>query len=71
MPSELGSLTELEELYLYNNQLSGRIPPELWRLTNLEVLWLSGNEFSGCIPGALRDVPENDFFDIGLSFCGG
>ena len=71
MPSELGSLTRLEELYLYNNQLSGRIPPEFWRLTNLEVLWLSGNQFTGCIPGALRDVPENDFFDIGLSFCGG
>ena len=36
IPAELGSLTNLEQLYLHDNQLSGEIPAELGNLTNLE-----------------------------------
>ena len=69
IPRELGGLSNLVELGLSGNQLSGEIPPELGSLANLVELYLSGNQLSGCIPRGLRDVPQNDFSDIGLPFC--
>ena len=56
-------------LTLRSNDLSGSIPAELGQLTNLEQLYLSGNQFSGCIPVSLQAVPQNDFGQLGLSFC--
>ena len=35
LPTELGKLTKLEELYLHNNQLTGTIPTQLGNLANL------------------------------------
>ena len=69
IPPELGSLANLERLRLSNNQLTGEIPAELGRLTNLTVLYLSGNQLTGCVPASLRDVPDNDFAQVGLPFC--
>ncbi len=70
IPPELGSLANLEDLNLSGNRLSGEIPPELGNLANLEDMYLSGNRLTGCIPEGLRDVPENDFSELGLPFCG-
>ena len=53
IPSELGGLSNLEELYLNDNQLSGEIPSDLGNLSNLTVLDLPGNEFTGEIPPEL------------------
>ena len=36
--AELGSLSNLERLYLKENDLSGEIPAELGSLSNLEAL---------------------------------
>ena len=54
---------------LRGNRLTGEIPPELGNLDNLDVLYLSGNQLTGCIPEGLRDVPTNDFAELGLGFC--
>ena len=69
IPAELGNLTNLVHLWLDGNQLTGEIPAELDRLTNLTVLSLSGNRLTGCVPASLRDVADNDFAQLGLSFC--
>ena len=69
IPAELGRLTELWALDLSHNQLTGAIPAELGGLTNLRELFLSGNRLTGCIPQALRNVPTNDFAELGLPFC--
>ena len=69
IPSELGSLANLRRLSLGDNQLTGEIPSELGRMTDLEVLSLAGNQLTGCVPSSLRDVADNDFDRLGLSFC--
>ena len=47
---ELGNLSNLEELSLNDNQLSGTIPVELANLTNLRDLNFGVNQLSGTIP---------------------
>ena len=56
IPAELGSLSNLEWVYLHGNQLRGTIPPDLGSLTNLELLDLIGNQLSGEIPPELGSL---------------
>ncbi len=70
IPAQLGNLAELTSLYLVGNRLEGEIPAELGNLANLTTLYLSENELTGCVPDGLRDVPTNDFDELGLPFCG-
>ena len=56
LPPELGNLTSLERLAIYNSPLSGEIPPELGNLTNLQELDLHHNELSGKIPPELGNL---------------
>ena len=61
IPAELGSLTNLERLWLAGNQLTGEIPAELGSLTNLEGLSLNDNQLTGEIPaelGSLTNLEE-------------
>ncbi len=53
IPTELGMLSNLEELWLNNNQLNGEIPTELETLSSLTWLYLSQNQLSGSIPTEL------------------
>jgi len=56
IPSELGNLTNLTGLYLFNNTLSGSIPSELGNLTSLIDLFLFNNTLSGSIPPELGNL---------------
>ncbi|CAH1448596.1 unnamed protein product [Lactuca virosa] len=49
IPPEWG-LTQLEEISLLGNRLTGEIPPELGNITTLTRLDLEANRFSGTIP---------------------
>ena len=53
IPPELGELTELTTLWLYDNRLTGAIPPELGQLGNLVELRIERNELTGAIPPTL------------------
>ena len=57
MPTTLNSLTNLEQMYLNYNQLSGAIP-DLSALSKLTHLYLNNNRLSGAIPdlGALTKL---------------
>ncbi|CAN1141335.1 Receptor-like protein kinase [Linum perenne] len=50
MPSSLGSLSCLEELYLDNNLLSGPIPVSFGSLTTVKLLEIQGNNLSDEFP---------------------
>lgn len=54
IPHQLGSSrSDLKEMSVSNNQLTGKIPASLSNLTNLGILDLSYNKLSGLIPNQL------------------
>lgn len=56
IPSGIGSMASLEELYLDINSLTGSIPTEIGNLSNLFVLDLSQNELDGIIPSSIGNI---------------
>ena len=65
IPPELGDLSALERLHLYQNALSGPIPPELGNLANLERLTLFDNRLSGPIPPELGNLTALEQLHLG------
>ena len=60
IPTELGSLSNLQGLSLSDNRLTGEIPPELGGLSNLTELWLQGNQLTGEIPTQFGNLSNLD-----------
>ena len=56
IPTELGSLTGLTQLSIFDTQVTGPIPAELGSLTNLRWLTLHNNQLSGDIPVELTNL---------------
>lgn len=50
------NLTNLRQVLLQNNNISGKIPPELGTLPKLQTLDLSNNRFSGVVPDSLGQL---------------
>ena len=65
IPSEIGGLSELEELHLGSNDLTGSIPPELGGLAKLEELDLANNDLSGTIPSELATLADLRSLSLG------
>jgi len=56
IPVEIGNLTNLERLVLYENKLTGSIPSEIGNLTNLNFLDLRNNQLTGEIPSEICNL---------------
>ena len=59
IPSEIGNLTNLTELRLEDNKLTGEIPSEIGNLTNLTQLSLHSNQLSGQIPSEICNIGDS------------
>ncbi|OAE31610.1 hypothetical protein AXG93_2294s1280 [Marchantia polymorpha subsp. ruderalis] len=55
IPSEIGDLAALREIYMDNNDLTGGIPTSLTLLATLSTLSLDNNSLSGGIPTSLQN----------------
>jgi Leucine-rich repeat (LRR) protein len=64
IPSSLGSLGNLQYLYLGFNQLSGSIPSSLGSLSNLQRLYLFDNQLSGSIPSSLGSLSNLQYLQL-------
>ena len=71
IPSELASLTSLEQLDLRGNQLTGTIPPELASIVGLQKLVLAFNRLSGSIPSGLASLVNLRELDLGVNQLSG
>eukprot|EP00241_Pyramimonas_parkeae_P011075 CAMPEP_0114254960 /NCGR_PEP_ID=MMETSP0058-20121206/17290_1 /TAXON_ID=36894 /ORGANISM="Pyramimonas parkeae, CCMP726" /LENGTH=227 /DNA_ID=CAMNT_0001369279 /DNA_START=115 /DNA_END=795 /DNA_ORIENTATION=- len=50
IPSEMGNLTQLTFMSIFNNQLTGTVPTELGSLTRIHSIGLDINQLTGTIP---------------------
>lgn len=71
IPSFLGSLTNLRELSMKQNQLTGAIPTFLSELSNLHVLDLDLNELKGPIPSELGKLTLLDTLMLNRNYLSG
>ncbi|KAI2499236.1 hypothetical protein MHU86_15277 [Fragilaria crotonensis] len=58
IPSEIGLLTQLTELIIFDFQLTGTIPSTLSNLPMLTYLTISGNKLNGTIPSSLASLSQ-------------
>lgn len=56
IPSELGELSMLEEIYLSRNNLTGEYPASLGQLSKLSLLWLFDNSLKGPFPSSWSEL---------------
>jgi Leucine-rich repeat (LRR) protein len=64
VPSELGALTALTGLSLYENSFKGTVPSELGSLTALTYLDFAFNVFTGTVPSELGALTALEYFDL-------
>jgi Leucine-rich repeat (LRR) protein len=64
IPSSIGSLTNLEYLYLYTNQLTGSIPYSIGSLLKLTGLGLYTNQLTGSIPSSIGSLLKLEELDL-------
>ncbi|XP_026408933.1 probable LRR receptor-like serine/threonine-protein kinase At3g47570 isoform X2 [Papaver somniferum] len=71
LPSEVGNLERIVQLYLSNNRLSGKVPDSLGKCIGLEELSLDGNLFEWVIPPSLKNLKGLQKLDMsGNKFSG-
>ena len=70
IPSGIGSLDKLVDLWLYTNELAGPLPADLGNLSDLETLMLSNNNLSGQIPQTLDNLSLKRLWLRGNKFTG-
>ena len=68
---ELGDLSQLTELDLSYNHLSGTIPSELSNLSQLRILSLDANHLSGKIPSELGNLNQLTTLNLGINQLSG
>ena len=60
LPTQLGSISSLKLLDVFNTRISGTLPTELAQLTDLEQILTAGSLLTGVVPPAVCDLPNLD-----------
>ena len=70
IPTGIGDLDQLTDLWLYTNDLTGPLPAEIGNLSELNTLMLAWNDLSGQIPLSLNDLSLDRLWLRGNGFTG-
>jgi Leucine-rich repeat (LRR) protein len=71
LPSEAGTMTNLNELILSGNQLSGQIPSSIGNCIVLQKLLLDKNSFEGSIPQSLGNIKGLNILNLEVNKLSG
>ncbi|GAX25743.1 hypothetical protein FisN_8Hh358 [Fistulifera solaris] len=71
LPPELGFLSTLWHLSLYDNDLSGALPSEMQHLTKLWFVGLEENNLEGPIPSWINKWTDLEFLALGTNWFSG
>ncbi|CAB9511088.1 Leucine Rich Repeat [Seminavis robusta] len=71
IPAQLGQMTQLEELYLNNARLAGKLPTNLQTMASLDTLELNNNQFTGTIPGQWNAMTTLETINIDQNLLSG
>lgn len=63
LPAYVTTRTDLEELDISNNKLTGALPSEIGKLKNLRVLIASNNLMTG-VPAEIGQMPDLEILDL-------
>ncbi|KAJ4843078.1 hypothetical protein Tsubulata_042024, partial [Turnera subulata] len=64
LPTNIGELRSLEEIYLWGNKLYGNIPNSIGNASKLIFIYFGENSFSGSVPSSVGNLRELE--DLGL-----
>jgi Leucine-rich repeat (LRR) protein len=64
LPSAIGNLNNLKQLYGFENHLTGTLPTELGLLDKMEILIIGDNQFHGPIPLAVNNMLNLQIFSL-------
>nr|XP_011470498.1 PREDICTED: probable LRR receptor-like serine/threonine-protein kinase At3g47570 [Fragaria vesca subsp. vesca] len=64
IPTDLGKVSRLGQIFLDSNKFSGSIPSSFGNLTVLNGLYLSGNNLNGTIPSSLQACHGLEVLDL-------
>ncbi|KAI9083704.1 hypothetical protein K1719_034293 [Acacia pycnantha] len=67
IPNEISNLTNVNNIYLDENQLSGPIPKSIGKLTMLKELSLANNNLEGNIPNEIRGLANLKIIDLSVN----
>ncbi|KAI8031270.1 putative LRR receptor-like serine/threonine-protein kinase [Camellia lanceoleosa] len=67
LPSELGNLAKLEQLYIDSSGLSGAIPSSFAALQNMKTVWASDTELNGSIPDFIGNWSKLTTLDLSFN----
>jgi Leucine-rich repeat (LRR) protein len=58
IPGELGRLSKLENLELFDNRLGGEIPISIWKIASLKSIYVYNNSLSGELPLEMTELRQ-------------
>lgn len=64
LPSSIGDINALQNLYVSGNHFTGCIPADVWQLKNILKLDFSCNNFSGPIPPRIGECGSLTYIDL-------
>jgi len=71
IPTQIGTMTSLEELHLFGNYFGGTVPTELENLNKLKILDLYANALEGSVPSQIGNLKKLKELDVHDNFLDG